>query len=90
MAEQKANPCHDCGVQHPATVMEFDHLPGHVKTAGVADMVQSRVLHTLPDGSTRAYTLEEIAAEIAKCELVCANCHRLRSASRGNWAEASA
>ncbi|GAA1936604.1 hypothetical protein GCM10009775_30640 [Microbacterium aoyamense] len=88
--EQKAHPCHDCGTRYPAVVMDFDHLPGQAKAASVTAMVTCMARAQLPDGTTRVYSLDEIAQEIAKCELVCANCHRLRSASRGNWAEASA
>jgi hypothetical protein len=61
--------CADCGYnKHPAA-LEFDHLPGFEKTATIAAMVVFG-------------NLEKIQAEIDKCEIVCANCHRIRSASR--------
>lgn len=36
-----------------------------------------------PDGTDfRTGTEEDLRAKIARCEVVCANCHRIRSASR--------
>lgn len=61
-------PCMDCrGVFHPAA-MQWDHPPGVVKVANVAELYRGR----------RARVLEEIA----KCELVCANCHAVRTHER--------
>ncbi len=77
-------------MQFPAVAMDFDHLPEYPKTAAVTGMIIGTARYTLPDGSTRKYTLEEIAAEIAKCELVCANCHRVRTSKRTKWAAAAA
>lgn len=56
----------------PPAAMQWDHLPGKIKLGDVS------ALH----GRTR----QEILAEIEKCELVCANCHTLRTAIRGGWA----
>src|ERR1039457_596878 len=55
----KARPCTDCGVQYPSHVMEWDHLPGFTKSYLISTMRHN----------TRALVL----AELAKCELVCAN-----------------
>lgn len=52
--------------------MQWDHLPGHVKVAEVSAM--------------GLYTREEILAEIANCELVCTNCHIIRTGKRAGWA----
>jgi hypothetical protein len=61
--------CTDCGYRgHPAA-LEFDHLPEFKKEYRVSVMAA---------GSTKA----KIDAEIAKCEVVCANCHRVRTANR--------
>lgn len=46
-----------------------------VKVAGIAGMVSPR----------SRYSLNDIRAEIAKCDVVCANCHRMRTATRGGW-----
>lgn len=63
----KDRPCKDCkGVYH-TDVMEFDHVRG-------------KKLSNLSE--THGWSLRRIAAEIAKCDLVCANCHRIRTASR--------
>ena len=61
--------CADCGYNaHPAA-LDFDHLPGHVKSARMASM----------SGGNKWSLIE---AEMAKCEVVCANCHRIRTADR--------
>lgn len=65
--------CTDCGYSgHPAA-LDFDHLPGFLKTGLISAMVRSR-------GSRQ--TLVRVLAEIAKCEVVCANCHRIRTVNR--------
>ncbi len=67
----KANtPCADCGQIYPSFVMEWDHLPGTVKTL------------VLGEARNGAYGRQRILKEIAKCELVCANCHRVRTFTR--------
>lgn len=65
---KESNPCTDCGVYYPAIVMEFDHTNSD-KIDSVARLINS-------GNRTKIYE------EIAKCELVCANCHRLRTLSR--------
>lgn len=66
----KANPCTDCGNKFPSECMDFDHKPGEVKYNNVGTLVAHH------------YSKEAIVAEIAKCELVCSNCHRTRTAKR--------
>ena len=66
---QKDRPCADCGGRFHYAVMEFDHVRG-AKLGNVATMAHKGV------------SLERLKTEIEKCELVCANCHRLRTWSR--------
>jgi hypothetical protein len=63
----RSGACTDCGLEDPA-VLEFDHVGP--KRMEVGKLVRE------------AYRLERIKAEIANCELVCANCHRRRTAKR--------
>lgn len=70
LAEHKSAPCMDCGGTFPSVCMDFDHRPGEIKKFAVSAMV----------GQQR--TPAQLLAEIAKCDLVCANCHRMRTASR--------
>ena len=66
--EVKNVPCTDCGVQYPPYVMDFDHvLPGKVRSIAALVARASRAA---------------VEAEIAKCEVVCANCHRERTHAR--------
>lgn len=68
--DAKNGPCLDCGLRFPAAVMDFDHRPGEVKLRGVNELVG------------RNASEATIHTEIAKCDLVCANCHRIRTESR--------
>lgn len=63
-------PCADCGQKWPAVAMDFDHVRGE-KIKGIANYVSG------------AYKLDLIKEEIAKCEVVCACCHRIRTWKRG-------
>lgn len=69
--EIKTGPCADCKRQYPWYVMEFDHISGH---RGPGD---DKVASLVTQG-----TLARVQREIAKCELVCANCHRIRTHMR--------
>ncbi len=63
----KGNPCLDCGkVLHPVA-MDFDHVRGE-KVNSISSMW--------------SWGRDRVLAEIDKCELVCANCHRVRTQSR--------
>lgn len=66
----KDYPCLDCSVSYPPYVMEWDHLPQFEKVMNVSKMRVKRLKR------------ETILAEIAKCELVCANCHAVRTYDR--------
>lgn len=62
-------PCADCGGRFPACAIDFDHR----------DPVDKRYAVTRMIG--RAGTARMLA-EVAKCDIVCANCHRLRTFDR--------
>ena len=62
-------PCADCKGTFPTPVMHWDHLPGHVKVGEISVLA-----------ITRARTL--VIEELKKCELVCANCHAIRTSRR--------
>lgn len=71
--EMKNKPCVDCGIQYPPYVMDFDHI-GTDKIENVSKLMNS--------GISQA----KVLLEIAKCELVCANCHRIRTWERSHIA----
>lgn len=64
----KSNPCTDCGVEYPSYVMEFDHCRGQKKYT-ISTQCKTCSIFTL-------------LAEIAKCDLVCSNCHKEREHQR--------
>jgi len=72
LEELKKAPCVDCGGTFPSVAMDFDHVNGEKK------MTISRMLRSSDS------RWEDILAEVAKCDLVCANCHRVRTAKRGD------
>ena|ERR1019366_2658272 len=63
----KNAPCSDCKNIFPPECMDFDHVIG-IKNFDIGD------------GWSNSWGI--ILAEIAKCELVCANCHRIRTRKR--------
>jgi hypothetical protein len=65
-------PCTDCGQSFHHAAMQWDHLPGYEKVADLGTL-------------SRRHSKAAVLAEIAKCELVCANCHAVRTfLRRGN------
>ena len=69
------HPCVDCGETDPV-VLEFDHVAD--KSASISVLLSSTA------------TRKAVDAEIARCEVVCTNCHRRRTAARAGWRRASA
>lgn len=65
------NPCTDCGETNPV-ILEFDHRDSSEKSGTVSEMVIT-------------HSMELIEAEVAKCDVRCANCHRLKTARDFNW-----
>ena len=64
--ELKKAPCTDCKLTFHPIAMDFDHVRG-AKVAEISKLARSSV------------SIDTVIAEIAKCELVCANCHRIRT-----------
>lgn len=69
LAELRDRPCMDCGETFAPCAMDFDHRDPSTKQAAVTRMIG------------RAGTAR-ILDEVAKCDIVCANCHRLRTFAR--------
>jgi hypothetical protein len=67
----RRHPCVDCG-QTDIRVLEFDHVRGN-KSNNIARMVGE------------GFSWSTIEAEIAKCEVRCANCHRIKTNERSGW-----
>lgn len=70
LRKAKSGPCSDCGVEYPYYVMQFDHVRGEKK-------------FNLANHSSGRYTsMKALLEEIAKCEVVCSNCHAVRTWTR--------
>lgn len=63
---KESSGCIDCGGSFPHYVLEFDHLPGFEKVGS-------------PSALARDVSLQAALDEIAKCDVVCANCHNART-----------
>lgn len=61
--------CVDCGYKDNAQALQFDHI-GTDKKESVSNLIRSD------------YAWSTILEEIAKCEVVCANCHAVRTQNR--------
>jgi len=65
---KQSHGCLDCGENYPYWILELDHTRGQ-KVANLSIMVKQN-------------TLEQVIEELAKCDVVCANCHRNRTWQR--------
>lgn len=63
----KNKPCMDCGREYPPYVMDFDHRDPKLK------------INSIARGIRDMWSQKRILSEIKKCDLVCANCHRIRT-----------
>ena len=62
-------PCTDCGNKYPYFVMDLDHKEGTEKEERISVLVNC--------------SWEKFLKEIEKCDVVCSNCHRIRTFTRG-------
>jgi len=67
-AYKSLSKCVDCGENNPL-VLDFDHVRGK-KVKCISDMMRG------------GYCLDSLKKEIAKCEIRCANCHRIVTYNR--------
>lgn len=65
---KEKTPCLDCKISYPYYVMDFDHVRGK-KHKNVMELVPT-------------LSKKKIDEELAKCEIVCSNCHRVRTHMR--------
>ncbi|MGQ0670734.1 MAG: hypothetical protein ACT4PO_13860 [Actinomycetota bacterium] len=68
LREAKNRPCSDCGVRYPHYVMDFDHRERSEKCFNIGR-----------DALAGRCSEEALRREIEKCDVVCANCHRMRT-----------
>lgn len=66
----KASPCGDCGHSFPPECMDFDHIDPSTK------------LFDVSQAAVGGRSVESVELEIAKCRLICSNCHRIRTAKQ--------
>lgn len=64
---KSTTPCTDCGMLYPWYVMDFDHVSGQ-KVDNISTLVAK-------------LSTAKLRKELEKCEIVCSNCHRIRTFS---------
>lgn len=67
---KESHPCADCLQYYPYYIMDFDHLPEHIKEFNIGEYKDSTT------------NINKVMEEIEKCDLVCSNCHRRRTHAR--------
>ena len=75
---KSSTPCADCDKQYPYYVMQFDHIDEKTVKGGMGYMWKNK------------WSMEKVRAEVARCEIVCANCHAQRTFSRLGLADRAA
>lgn len=70
--QEKDKPCADCGQRFGYWCMDFDHKNPANKIMDVSH-------------ATRTRSKKLVQQEIAKCDVICSNCHRTRSFRNKVW-----
>ena len=68
----RSHPCVDCGISD-VRVLEFDHVDPQEKRLAVSVLVSN------------GYSLRAVRAEVERCLVRCANCHRIRTREQLGW-----
>lgn len=66
------HPCVDCN-ENNIIVLEFDHINPSEKSSNISVMASGN------------YSWKRIKEEIDKCEVRCANCHKIKTAEQQGW-----
>jgi transposase len=61
--------CKDCQEMYPHYMLDFDHLPEFEKVDSPTQLVHK-------------YSWDKALEEVAKCDVVCGNCHKIRTWQR--------
>ena len=69
----KLNPCTVCGESRTAT-LQFDHRNPEEKIGDISTMMYS-------------VSNAKLWSEIAKCDVLCANCHAIKTSKQFSWYE---
>ena len=67
----RCSKCIDCGNNNPV-VLEFDHVRGEK-------------LFNISEAAYRGFGLSKIKEEMRKCDIRCANCHKVKTAKDQGW-----
>jgi hypothetical protein len=73
-SQKEGKPCADCGRVFLPEVMQWDHKPGAEKLFEIST-------------AYGRWSRADVLAEIAKCDLVCTNCHVIRTFIRAEWGQ---
>jgi hypothetical protein len=67
LVEMKGGKCQDCGRVYPDACFDFDHKSMFKKSHNISQMLVARM------------PMSRIIRELEICDLVCSNCHRIRT-----------
>lgn len=75
VARMRCQPCHDCRGTFPPYCMEFDHRSGR-------DATGRNSPEAIANAKNSNHSVSRLEAELARCDVVCANCHAIRTHQR--------
>ena len=70
--QRRGGKCAKCGFSD-IRALDWHHLDPYEKVNSISEMIRDRV------------SMDKLQAELDKCELICANCHRIEEQRLGNW-----
>ena len=72
LAEKKKNGCEDCGFNAHPSALDLDHIDPRTKHV-------TRTGRRQNPSSMTTYSPEIFALELAKCRVLCSNCHKIHT-----------